>query len=70
MGSSNLTYSGLTKQGELNAEFANVDETEKFSQWFDDRWDDRFCEDITEELINVITTVGLPIRIFHLTIYI
>lgn len=54
MGSSNLTYAGLTKQGELNAEFANVDETGKFSQWFDDRWDDRFCEDITEELINVI----------------
>lgn len=54
MGSSNLTYSGLTKQGELNAEFANVDETGKFSEWFDDRWDDRFCEDITEELINMI----------------
>lgn len=54
MGSSNLTYSGLTHQGELNAEFANVDETGKFSQWFDNLWDDRFCEDITEELINVI----------------
>lgn len=54
MGSSNLTYSGLTKQGELNAEFANVDETSKFSGWFDDRWDDRFCEDITTELIDVI----------------
>jgi len=35
MGSSNLTYSGLTRQGELNAEFANEDETNKFYNWFE-----------------------------------
>lgn len=54
MGSSNLTYSGLTRQGELNAEFGDSDQTQKFANWFDDRWNDRFCEDITDELINVI----------------
>lgn len=54
MGSSNLTYSGLTRQGELNAEFGDSDQARKFADWFDDRWNDRFCEDFTEELVNVI----------------
>jgi len=54
MGSSNLTYAGLTGNGELNAEFADSDSAEKLSKWFDARWEDRFCVDITEELINVI----------------
>ena len=54
MGSSNLTYSGLTKQGELNAEFGDSDSAEKLSRWFDDRWEDRFCLNITKELIEII----------------
>ena len=54
LGSSNLTYSGLTKQGELNAEFADSDSAKKLSGWFEDRWNDKFCVDITEELIKVI----------------
>lgn len=54
MGSSNLTFSGLTKQGELNAEFADSDQANKFDKWFNDRWNDRFCIDITNELIEVI----------------
>ena len=54
MGSSNLTYSGLTKQGELNAEFGDSDSAEKLSHWFDDRWEDKFCLDITKELIEII----------------
>lgn len=54
MGSSNLTYSGLTKQGELNAEFADSDSAKKLSSWFEDRWNDRFCIDITKELIDAI----------------
>ena len=51
MGSSNLTYAGLTKQGELNAEFADSDSAKKLSNWFDDRWNDKFCLDITDDLI-------------------
>ena len=54
MGSSNLTYSGLTKQGELNAEFGDSDSAKKLADWFDDRWNDRFCIDITKELIDAI----------------
>ena len=54
MGSSNLTYSGLTKQGELNAEFADSDSAQKLADWFDKRWNDRYCLDITEELIQII----------------
>lgn len=54
MGSSNLTYSGLTKQGELNAEFGDSDSAKKLADWFDDRWNDRFCIDITQELIDAI----------------
>ncbi len=54
MGSSNLTYAGLTKQGELNAEFADSDSAQKLADWFDDRWNDRFCLDITDELISII----------------
>lgn len=54
MGSSNLTYSGLTRQGELNAEFADSDSAEKLSEWFDARWNDKFCIDITKELIDAI----------------
>ncbi len=54
MGSSNLTYSGLNGNGELNAEFADSDSAEKLSRWFDERWEDRFCIDITKELIEVI----------------
>lgn len=54
MGSSNLTYAGLTKQGELNAEFADSDSAKKLSNWFDDRWNDKFCLDITDDLIKII----------------
>ena len=54
MGSSNLTYSGLTGQGELNAEFGDSDSAEKLANWFNDRWEDRLCIDITAELIDII----------------
>ncbi len=54
MGSSNLTYAGLTVQGELDAEFGDSDQAKKLADWFDDRWNDRFCVDITEELLKVL----------------
>ncbi|MBT3193699.1 MAG: NgoFVII family restriction endonuclease [Verrucomicrobia bacterium] len=54
VGSSNLTFSGLEKQGELNVDVVDHDAAAKLAQWFDDRWDDRFAVDITEELISVI----------------
>lgn len=54
LGSSNLTLSGLSKQGELNVDVLDHDATEKLALWFDDRWADRWCIDITAELIEVI----------------
>ena len=54
LGSSNLTYSGLTKQGELDADIENNRDLEALRDWFEDRWNDRFCIDITQELIEVI----------------
>jgi hypothetical protein len=54
LGSSNLTLSGLSKQGELNVDVLDHDATEKLSRWFNDRWCDRWCVDITKELIQVI----------------
>lgn len=54
MGSSNLTMNGLTRQGELNAEFGDRDDGAKLSRWFDDRWNDRFSIDISADLAQVI----------------
>ncbi len=54
LGSSNLTLSGLCRQGELNVDLMDQDATTKLAKWFNDRWNDRWCIDITEELIQVI----------------
>ncbi|GMU90692.1 MAG: hypothetical protein AMXMBFR49_28970 [Chlorobiota bacterium] len=54
MGSSNLTYSGLMGQGELNIDVLEQDAAKKLNQWFEDRWGDRWCIDITKDLIDVI----------------
>lgn len=54
VGSSNLTFSGLKGQGELNVDVLDSDSTEKLSQWFEDRWNDRYCIDITKELIEIL----------------
>lgn len=54
LGSSNLTFSGLSKQGELNVDVLDHDATEKLAKWFNDRWGDRWCIDITKELVQVI----------------
>jgi len=54
VGSSNLTLSGLRSQGELNVEVVDRDDTQKLEQWFEARWDDRFCLDISEQLAEII----------------
>ncbi len=38
MGSSNLTFSGLSGQGELNLDVLEQDAAKKLTQWFEDRW--------------------------------
>lgn len=54
VGSSNLTLAGLSHQGELNVDVLDHDATEKLARWFEDRWGDRWCVDITKELVQVI----------------
>lgn len=54
VGSSNLTLSGLKKQGELNVDVVDVDATKKLENWFEDRWEDRLSIDITDELAQII----------------
>ena len=54
LGSSNLTFAGLSGQGELNIDVLDSDATIKLKQWFEDRWNDRYCIDITDELADII----------------
>jgi superfamily II DNA or RNA helicase len=54
VGSSNLTLAGLSKQGELNVDVLDQDACIKLQQWFDDRWNDRWCLDISSELADII----------------
>jgi superfamily II DNA or RNA helicase len=54
MGSSNLTLAGLNHQGELNIDVLDQDAAKKLSGWFDERWEDRWCIDITNELIEIL----------------
>jgi SNF2 family DNA or RNA helicase len=54
LGSSNLTLAGLSQQGELNIDVLDNDACSKLEQWFNDRWDDRWCIDISQELADII----------------
>jgi len=54
LGSSNLTLAGLSKQGELNVDILDHDACDKLAGWFEDRWNDRFCIDISKELVDII----------------
>lgn len=54
LGSSNLTFAGLMSQGELNVDVLDHDACAKLARWFDDRWEDRFCLDISDEIVALI----------------
>ena len=54
VGSSNLTFSGLRGQGELNVDVVESDAAKKLSDWFKDRWADHFAVDISDELAAII----------------
>ncbi len=54
LGSSNLTFSGLSSQGELNIDVVDHDACVKLAQWFEERWNDRWCIDISNELVEII----------------
>ncbi len=69
MGSSNLTFAGLSKQGELNIDVMDHDACNKLASWFEDRWNDKFCIDISKELVEIIETSWAreePIPPYHI----
>jgi len=69
LGSSNLTLAGLSKQGELNVDVMDRDACDKLAKWFEDRWNDRFCVDISKELVEIIQTSWAsdqPIPPYHI----
>ena len=54
LGSSNLTFSGLVKQGELNVDILDHDACNKLQKWFNQRWEEYGCIDISQELAAII----------------
>ncbi|MCC5943440.1 MAG: NgoFVII family restriction endonuclease [Bernardetiaceae bacterium] len=54
VGSSNLTFSGMAGQSELNVDVTDKDAAIKLAKWYEDRWQDRWSIDITEELAQII----------------
>jgi len=54
LGSSNLTFSGLSKQGELNIDVTDSTASKQLEKWFQDRWEDRLSIDISLELADII----------------
>lgn len=54
LGSSNLTLAGLAKQGELNIDVMDHDACKKLADWFQQRWEDNWCIDISNELLDII----------------
>jgi len=55
LGSSNLTFAGLSHQGELNIDVLDQDSCYKLSNWFEERWNNRWCIDISDELAAIIS---------------
>jgi len=54
LGSSNLTYSGLSWQGELNVDVLEQDACNKLRVWFEGCWRNPWCIDISQELADII----------------
>jgi len=54
VGSSNLTFSGLQHNYELNVDVLDDQATNHLAKWFKDRWEDPYCIDVTADLIKLI----------------
>ena len=69
LGSSNLTASGLQHQGELNIDVVDHDACRKLAAWFESRWADKWCLDISKELQQIIDASwarAVPIPPYHI----
>lgn len=54
VGSSNLTTAGLLRNLELNVEVVDQGDAEKLAAWFEDRWNDDFSIDLSDELLALL----------------
>jgi superfamily II DNA or RNA helicase len=54
VGSSNLTLSGMRNNYELNVDVLDYNAADALSSWFNDRWEDVFTLDITDDLVELI----------------
>jgi len=54
LGSSNLTMPGLSRQAELNVDVLDQPAAQDLSAWFEERWNDQYCYDISDELVQII----------------
>ena len=54
VGSSNLTYPGLTSNLELNVDVLDDQATRALAEWFEDRWENPFSFEVTAELLALI----------------
>lgn len=54
VGSSNLTLQGLSKQGELNVDVLEHHAAQRLSEWFEERWKDRWAIDVSQDLAAII----------------
>ncbi len=68
LGSSNLTFSGLSQQGELNIDVLDHDACKKLANWFEDRWNDRWCIDISDELVEIINESWARIMVKYINV--
>lgn len=69
VGSSNLTFSGLLRQGELNVDVLDEDACHKLAAWFEDRWNEQWALDITDDLSAIIEQSWAreaPVPPFHI----
>lgn len=74
VGSSNLTFSGLQGNGELNVDVLESDAAQKLAKWFEDRWSADWCIDISQDLLAIIdeSWAGLdrtPYEVFLKIVY-
>jgi SNF2 family DNA or RNA helicase len=69
LGSSNLIYSGLSGQGELNVDIETKEAGEKLIAWFEERWENRRCIDISQSLIEVIEQSWIEQRVTLYEVY-
>ena len=65
VGSSNLTLAGLSSQGELNVDVMDGDACNKLADWFEERWHDDFCLEITDELADIIEDSWVSEKVRH-----